>query len=639
MQQQSSVVSRSFTLGTTTNQAMNNNHRDASTSSYASAREPQNNQAAAANLHNTSSTPTTSAAAALAHQRIHNRDGHGHGHGHGDGDSESPEQAAGGIVRSPVEDETTFYELHVADYVEDDDTFFYTAKATAVAAELQRSEATACKLEQDASTASPNKATVNSFGESPDSNSLRMHRLNDSMDSIAYDDDDDDDDDQDDFYEGLSNQHGGGGAFTFASTSSVSNDDAAEAFGGGGGATVLGWAANATGPGSPRSPGVESPSATTDAVMARAEAVQQNADLLREYEIIDLRVIHRRGHTGFEEEKEFPIEMHSVIAGRYHILEFLGSAAFSRAVQAIDLQTGRHVCVKIIRNNKDLNDQSLDEVKILRYVNRMDPMDTKGVLRLYDFFYFKEHLFIVTELLRANLYEFQKYNREIGEEPYFTMPRIQSIARQVLTSLDFLHGLGLIHNDLKPENILIQSYSRCVVKVIDLGSSCFTTDHLSSYVQSRSYRAPEVILGHFPYDQRIDIWSLGLILAELYSGRIVLQNHSLASLLARLVSIFGPLPESLLKKSKFTHRYYTRDLQTIFERDERTKRTCVLTPVPTTLRSRMVDDAHPMARSAGLPPLDDDFVDFLKFLLQLHPEDRPTASQALAHPWLRKEYA
>ena len=61
-----------------------------------------------------------------------------------------------------------------------------------------------------------------------------------------------------------------------------------------------------------------------------------------------------------------------------------------------------------------------------------------------------------------------------------------------------MHGLDLIHCDLKPENILIKSYSRCEIKVIDFGSSCFTRDHLSSYVQSRSYRAPEVILG-LPY--------------------------------------------------------------------------------------------------------------------------------------------
>lgn len=74
----------------------------------------------------------------------------------------------------------------------------------------------------------------------------------------------------------------------------------------------------------------------------------------------------------------------------------------------------------------------------------------------------QEHLFLVCELLRANLYEFQKYQRENGDEPYFTPPRIQKIAIQVLQSLAFLHSLGLIHSDLKPENILIKSYSRWV---------------------------------------------------------------------------------------------------------------------------------------------------------------------------------
>ena len=96
---------------------------------------------------------------------------------------------------------------------------------------------------------------------------------------------------------------------------------------------------------------------------------------------------------------------------------------------------------------------------------------------------------------------------------------LQSIARQCLEALEFIHGLGLIHCDLKPENILVKSYSRCEIKVIDLGSSCFQTDHLCSYVQSRSYRAPEVILG-LPYDQKIDMWSLGCILAELCSGNV-----------------------------------------------------------------------------------------------------------------------
>jgi serine/threonine protein kinase len=96
---------------------------------------------------------------------------------------------------------------------------------------------------------------------------------------------------------------------------------------------------------------------------------------------------------------------------------------------------------------------------------------------------------------------------------------LQVITRQCLEALEYLHHLGIIHCDLKPENILIKSYRRCEIKVIDLGSSCFKSDNLCLYVQSRSYRAPEVILG-LPYDQKIDLWSLGCILAELCSGEV-----------------------------------------------------------------------------------------------------------------------
>mmetsp|Transcript_98228 Transcript_98228/g.174018 ORF Transcript_98228/g.174018 Transcript_98228/m.174018 type:complete len:765 (-) Transcript_98228:73-2367(-) len=343
------------------------------------------------------------------------------------------------------------------------------------------------------------------------------------------------------------------------------------------------------------------------------------------YDSFNLRIVFERDKTGFEESKEFPIRMNSVIAARYQILEYLGSAAFSRAVQCLDLETNKMVCMKIIKNDKDFFDQSLDEIKLLKYINVNGDVDEHCVLRLYDYFYHKEHLIIVTELLRDNLYEFSKFNRECGDEPYFTLGRLQKIAKQVLTSLNYVHSLRLIHCDLKPENILIRSYSRCEVKVIDFGSSCFVDDHLSSYVQSRSYRAPEVMLG-LPYDQKIDLWSLGCILAELWTGYVIFQNDSVQSLLARVLGIIGEFPYHLMTRGRYVPQYFTQDGQLYQEIDgpacpERGRRLHLLVPKKTSLQQRMRTESG-------------DFLDFLQRLLQLDPAKRPTAAEALSHPWI-----
>lgn len=83
--------------------------------------------------------------------------------------------------------------------------------------------------------------------------------------------------------------------------------------------------------------------------------------------------------------------------------------------------------MKIIENNKDYMDQSIDEIKLLRYINCNGDADDKNVLKIFDSFYHKEHLFLVTELLKDNLYEFYKYNRENEAIPYFSIGRLQKV--------------------------------------------------------------------------------------------------------------------------------------------------------------------------------------------------------------------
>ncbi|GLT92964.1 hypothetical protein SLE2022_107730 [Rubroshorea leprosula] len=342
-----------------------------------------------------------------------------------------------------------------------------------------------------------------------------------------------------------------------------------------------------------------------------------------EYEVFNLRIYHRKNRTGFEENKEFAIMLNTVIAGRYFVMEYLGSAAFSKVVQAQDLHTGMDVCLKIIKNDKDFFDQSLDEIKLLKLVNKHDPADEHHILRLYDYFYYQEHLFIVCELLRANLYEFQKFNQESGGEAYFTLSRLQIITRQCLEALDYLHDLGIVHCDLKPENILIKSYRRCEIKIIDLGSSCFQTDNLCLYVQSRSYRAPEVILG-LPYDQKIDLWSLGCILAELYSGEVLFPNDAVVMILARMIGLLGPIDQEMLVKGQETHKYFTEEYDLYYLNEETNQLECLIPEESALEHHLQVSDAR--------------FIDFIRHLLEINPQRRLTARKALQHPWLSHPY-
>ncbi len=100
---------------------------------------------------------------------------------------------------------------------------------------------------------------------------------------------------------------------------------------------------------------------------------------------------------------------------------------------------------------------------------------------------------------------------------------IRRFAVQLIDSLCFLRRHSIIHCDLKPENILLEQANKSSIKLIDFGSSCFSHERIYTYIQSRFYRAPEIMLG-IPYTTGIDIWSLGCILAELYTGTTALSQ-------------------------------------------------------------------------------------------------------------------
>ena len=246
-------------------------------------------------------------------------------------------------------------------------------------------------------------------------------------------------------------------------------------------------------------------------------------------------------------------------------------------VRSRDKNTGekRSVAVKIIKNKEEYRIQAKTELAVLEAIESArigfaeDEIDgeeeeeeeerarmkrnAECVVRAIEHFNFRTHACIVFELLHCNLYEWMLDQRFVGASECVC----KTVAKQLVRALSFLKSLGIIHCDVKPENILLErseiprktanpvsklpypvtaragasasssstqkydSYNgnNIRVKLIDFGSSCFAhVPRIYPYVQSRFYRAPEVMLRDRQYDQSIDMWSFACVLAELKRG-------------------------------------------------------------------------------------------------------------------------
>lgn len=141
-----------------------------------------------------------------------------------------------------------------------------------------------------------------------------------------------------------------------------------------------------------------------------------------------------------------------------------------------------------------------------------------------------------------NLYEQIKDNNFAG----LSLKVIRKYAIQMLESLRFLKEHFIVHCDLKPENVLLREGGKEEIKVIDFGSSCFESEQLYTYIQSRFYRAPEIMLG-VRYTPAIDVWSLGCILAELFTGFPIFPGESEPEQMALILEVNGLPPRGLLE--------------------------------------------------------------------------------------------
>jgi len=213
------------------------------------------------------------------------------------------------------------------------------------------------------------------------------------------------------------------------------------------------------------------------------------------------------------------------------------------------------------------------------------------MVQLLSSFMYKSHLCLVFECLGLNLYEVLKRRQFRG----LPLAMVRTLVRQALEGVKELAGKTIVHCDLKPENMLLvseevekevigagegkqqqqqddrdgmsvasasstaskQKRIPQTIKLIDFGSACFEGNSAHTYIQSRFYRSPEVLMG-LPYDSAIDIWSLGCVAAELFLGLPILPGVHEHDQCGRIIEMIGEIPDWMLEQGSKAAKYYVK---------------------------------------------------------------------------------
>ncbi|KAI2008611.1 serine threonine protein kinase CMGC group [Ophidiomyces ophidiicola] len=344
------------------------------------------------------------------------------------------------------------------------------------------------------------------------------------------------------------------------------------------------------------------------------------------------------------------------LTDRYTIIKLLGQGTFGKVVEAYDRQKKTRCAVKIIRSVQKYRDASRIELRVLSTLASNDQTNRNKCIHLRDCFDFRNHICIVTDLLGQSVFDFLKSN---GFVP-FPSSQIQNFARQLFTSVAFLHDVNLIHTDLKPENILLVNgayqtftYNRTIpsssytvnrtsrqrrvlldsdIRLIDFGSATFQDEYHSSVVSTRHYRAPEIIL-NLGWSFACDIWSIGCILVEFFTGDALFQTHDNLEHLAMMESVCGTRIDTRLVRQVMQGRGGANPSAKYFNR------TRLDYPNQETSRaSRKYVKAMKQLQDfiPSNTPFNKHFLDLLRRIFVYDPHSRITALDALKHPWFKE---
>jgi len=250
-------------------------------------------------------------------------------------------------------------------------------------------------------------------------------------------------------------------------------------------------------------------------------------------------------NNGWDDENfDYIVKSGEIFNDHYIVSNVIGKGSFGQVVKAQDKRRSEQVAIKIIKSKKPFLQQAKTEIELLQFLNQKDSHDSACIVRLLDHFIFRGHQCLVFEMLSYNLYDLLRHTNFKG----VSLNLVRKFGKQIMKALCFLQlrDVSVIHCDLKPENILLRHPKRSAIKLIDFGSSCRDGKTVYSYIQSRFYRSPEVLLG-CPYSCAIDMWSLGCILVEMHTGEPLFSGQDEADQIAKIYEVLGPPPAHMVQ--------------------------------------------------------------------------------------------